>query len=464
MGDESLRSKYDSLAFLKEKYKTIDITTIDASNFSEMSELKIKIEGLEKEINRTLPPEIDNIFNLNWIDIQKRISEKEVAMELLFAGHSAAALLLAHDKSPVFIPLCNADTLYEKVSQISNLPLDARVKKLYVDDEAHLYDNLWKPLEGHLKDVRRVYLSPTSFLNTIAFNAIKCEDGSYLMDHYDICQMTSTANITDKDESDSPVKSAMLVGGVCYSPSHKQRADQWRSQKKNIDDADNERGAVVDRENFGFLPYTIDETNNLKSLMEKNKIETSLIEGDDASEQTVVKLSGKSPDVLHLSTHGFFIDDNKVFDNKFLSRFPASRFSSMQRSGIAFVGANATWGGDASKEENSDGIMTANEVAKLDLSNTRLAVLSACQTAVGAYTNEGVLGMYRGFKQAGVKSILATLWSVNDKSTSEFMQEFYSNWLNKQNMHDAFNNAMKTIRNRYPSPLHWAPFILLDAR
>ena len=135
----------------------------------------------------------------------------------------------------------------------------------------------------------------------------------------------------------------------------------------------------------------------------------------------------------------------------------------MQRSGLALAGANSTWGGATDKPQEDDGILTANEVAQLDLSQTQLAVLSACQTAVGEYSLEGVYGMQRGFKQAGVKSILATLWNVNDKSTARFVQLFYQHWLSGETLQQSAREALQTLRQEYPSPFYWAPFVLMDA-
>jgi CHAT domain-containing protein len=135
----------------------------------------------------------------------------------------------------------------------------------------------------------------------------------------------------------------------------------------------------------------------------------------------------------------------------------------MQRCGLAFVDANNAWEGETDKPEEADGILTANEVALLDLSHTRLAVLSACQTAVGDFSTEGVYGMHRGFKQAGVKSILATLWNVNDKSTARLMELFYGKWLSGTPMQQSLHEAVRELRKEYPSPFYWAPFVLMDA-
>ena len=107
-------------------------------------------------------------------------------------------------------------------------------------------------------------------------------------------------------------------------------------------------------------------------------------------------------------------------------------------------------------------IVSASEVSQLDLSNTQLTVLSACQTAVGHYSLEGVYGMHRGFKQAGAKSILASLWNVNDESTAQLMTLFYDKWLSGMPMQQSLREAVKELRRDYPSPYFWAPFVLMD--
>lgn len=112
--------------------------------------------------------------------------------------------------------------------------------------------------------------------------------------------------------------------------------------------------------------------------------------------------------------------------------------------------------------EDNDGILTAAEVSAINLKGTRLVALSACESALGSYDFEGVHGLTRGFKQAGVKSLLVSLWSVNDKSTAAFMSAFYRNWIDTGDRHDAYRKAVAAVRSEFPSPFYWAPFILLD--
>ena len=98
----------------------------------------------------------------------------------------------------------------------------------------------------------------------------------------------------------------------------------------------------------------------------------------------------------------------------------------------------------------------------MDLKGTDLVVLSACDTGNGEVSGEGVSGLQRGFKQAGVTSILMTLYQVEDKAAALMMKTFYSNLLSGQSKRDSFNAAQTTVRATYPDPKYWAPFVLLE--
>ena len=132
------------------------------------------------------------------------------------------------------------------------------------------------------------------------------------------------------------------------------------------------------------------------------------------------------------------------------------------RSGLLLSGANAAWKGKPI-EGVEDGVLTAYEVSNLYLPNTKLVVLSACETGLGDIQgNEGVYGLQRAFKIAGVQNLVMSLWKVPDKETSEFMQEFYKNIFAKQSISDAFYNAQTVMKNKYRNePYKWAAWILV---
>lgn len=190
-----------------------------------------------------------------------------------------------------------------------------------------------------------------------------------------------------------------------------------------------------------------------------------MITGMAATEESLKQLSGHSPTILHLATHGFFLPDveRKRRDN--FTRDPNQLTladNPLFRSGIIMAGANIVWKGGVAFDGKEDGIVTAYEISNLDLSNSELVVLSACETALGDISGtEGVFGLQRAFKLAGVKNMLLSLWQVPDEETDELMRLLYSNKLKGMANYEAFNMAQETMRKKYP-PYYWAAFVLIE--
>lgn len=135
----------------------------------------------------------------------------------------------------------------------------------------------------------------------------------------------------------------------------------------------------------------------------------------------------------------------------------------LNRSGLLFAGANRAWTATGIIEDIEDGILTADEISRLNFYDTKLVVLSACETGLGeVVSTEGVFGLQRAFKLAGVKSLIMSLWKVPDEATSKLMQLFYNNWLSGMEVHRAFTTSQKQIREEYLSPYYWAGFVILD--
>ena len=456
--DPLLQARIDSLNALRSAYKQMNADGFNEQGFFLLSEDVVQtreaIELLEREINRSVSQNVVSIRTADWRNLQKVLKTDEATVEYVFCDSIVGALILLPYGTPQFVQLPAARDLHIELESLSSLPSQERSELLYANDKLHLYHRIWEPLEPILNGAKTIFYSPVGYLNALAFGAIKCNDDNYLMERYDLHQMLSTGDLIDlrQNEDIEKINSCTLFGGVFYSPEQ-----QYRKTVTN-----NNRGAIEDA--FGYLPYTLKELQAVVEELKEHDILFTEKIGFDTSEAALRSIDGNSPDVLHLSTHGFYIaTDTEVMNNSFLKRFPNTRFHSMQRSGLAFCGANGTWEGDTCQPEESDGILTANEVSMLDFSHTRLAVLSACQTAIGKYTKEGVLGMHRGFKQAGVKSILATLWNVNDESTSLLMKYFYQKWLNGTPMQQSLKDAILELRKDYPSPYYWAPFVLMDA-
>lgn len=132
-------------------------------------------------------------------------------------------------------------------------------------------------------------------------------------------------------------------------------------------------------------------------------------------------------------------------------------------SGLLFSGANLAWTGDSALLEVEDGILTSDEISKLNLSGTKLVVLSACETGLGKISDtEGVLGLQRAFKLAGVQTLVMSLWEVSDQVTKSFMSKFYKEITAGKSIQQSFRNAQFEIKKQYPNPYYWAAFVILD--
>ena len=220
---------------------------------------------------------------------------------------------------------------------------------------------------------------------------------------------------------------------------------------------------------WNFLQGTETEVNEIETLLHQSNIPVIKYMGAEANEESFKDLSGKSPQLLHIATHGFFLEnEKKIRENSFMqmiSENSSSRSVSnpLLRSGLLFAGANRAWTNKEVIEGIEDGILTAEEIANLNLSGTKLVVLSACKTALGDVDNsEGVFGLQRSFKLAGVETLVMSLWDVSDNATSEFMLTFYQNLLEGKTKLASFQTAQQQIRKQYKNPYYWAAFIMLD--
>jgi len=199
---------------------------------------------------------------------------------------------------------------------------------------------------------------------------------------------------------------------------------------------------------------------------------------DKAAVEQTIKTKA-SPTVLHIATHGLFFSDQHSQQER-SSRHALERSAGewaqidqdsphgalenpLQRSGLALAGANRTLRHEGGlPAEAEDGILTAEDVTAMDLVDTELVVLSACETGLGkVVAGEGVYGLQRSFVLAGAKTLIMSLWKVPDKQTQELMAGFYRRVLDGVPRAEALRLAQRALREQYPEPFYWAAFICL---
>jgi CHAT domain-containing protein len=223
---------------------------------------------------------------------------------------------------------------------------------------------------------------------------------------------------------------------------------------------------------FDRLPGTRAEGERIAALLG-----VSSWQDRDALEGRL-KQKCRSPRILHLATHGFFLQDQPhhlqgmgweftVLDggaegcDRLSGPLPENP---LLRSGLALAGANTWLQHDSLPEEAEDGLLTAEDVTGLDLLDTELVVLSACETGLGqVHTGEGVFGLQRAFILAGAKTLVMSLWAVPDEATDLLMEAFYQRILSGQPRAEALRGAQQALRAqpRYSNPLYWGAFVCL---
>lgn len=324
--------------------------------------------------------------------------------------------------------------------------------------ERNLYNLLVRPAEPYLKNKKRLIISPDGATHLIPFEVLKASNDLYMLDQYEI---TYTAAGRDLVRWSFP-RSTEGDGLIFADPDY----DLGTEEKNTLIAAmqipsESTRGGVSNSlkgANFQRLPGTRMEGQNIAEILRTQmKIPVHLYQDKEALEE--VLLAAHSPRILHLATHGYFLPDEK---NKIEGKDGATGKTSMTedplvRSGIVLAGANTSL-----RKGESEGIVSAEKVLSLNLRNTDLVVLSACETAVGdVHRGEGVFGLKRAFILAGARTLFLSLWQVSDEATQQLMTEFYRRWASGMSKSQALREARLKVSQRYKDPYYWGAFILI---
>jgi CHAT domain-containing protein len=330
-----------------------------------------------------------------------------------------------------------------------------------------VYSSFWKPMAMKIMKYNTVYVSMNGVYNKLNLNTIyNPETGKYLLEEYDIHIVNSARDFVSNKESEKreySTNTACLFGfpnfdGNSSISSGKNEVFAFnRDLSKESIDCITRGGTKV-----SSLSETKEEVQNISKTLTSYDWKVISYIADSANETNLKGI--KSPRILHIATHGYFFPDIPLEDgNDRILGIEKERViqDPMLRSGLLLSGANKTLKGEVSIGEN--GLLSAAEASLLDLSETELVVLSACETGKGEETNsEGVYGLRKAFSDAGAQNIIMSLWKVDDKVTQEFMSRFYEIWLNeKTTIRQAFNRTQLEIKAKYPEPYYWGAFILM---
>jgi CHAT domain-containing protein len=383
------------------------------------------------------------------------------------------AYILHHTGEPKWIdlgaaaPINQAVTAFRKAlqSQTSDIKPVARA----------LDEKLMQPIRKLLGNTRNVLLSPDSQLNLIPFAALVDENNHYLVENYSINYLSSGRDLLRLQNHAKSRSQSVIVANPDYAKpgdpasvgmiARGESSQIAAAQGVNLSAQPAQTRGLFDdliqKVDWSPLPNTEKEANAIAPMLPG----ATLLTGSQATENVIKQL--QAPKILHIATHGFFLEDVPLVASPDFSTtiLPGTRSATpnirptenpLLRSGLALAGANSRSSG------SEDGILTALEAAGLNLSGTKLVVLSACKTGLGDVTNgQGVYGLRRAFAIAGSESQLMSLWAVNDYSTNTLMVNYYKRLKNNVGRSEALRQTQLEMlaNSTYQHPYYWAAFI-----
>ena len=315
---------------------------------------------------------------------------------------------------------------------------------------------LWDKIRSHAVEGATIYYVPSGKLYQLAWESLSTDDGSLLGEHYRFVRLSSAREIARVHAVRESAPSAVLYGGLQYDMTGDEMLAE--SRKYSAGPQMVMRSTLRGDSAFVALPESGEEVCQIADILTSRKYQVQVHEGISGTEESFLSLSGRSPRILHLATHGFYFTPSEAVSYDYLRGFR----DAMYLSGLVLSGGNAVWQGKKLPEGVLGGILTAQDISHLDLSGTELVVLSACQSGQGKVTPEGLFGLQRAFKKAGAQTLVMTLWRVSDRVTREFMVSFYKHLVHSEDKRKAFEEARQEIRDRYPEPFYWAGFVMID--
>jgi tetratricopeptide (TPR) repeat protein len=371
--------------------------------------------------------------------IQANLKPTDAAIEVVqvneyknkLTGRSSYIALVLKTKSLDLVEIGLADTIN---SSISNF----RINIIDQKPEPYIYPLVWKVVDSTLAGIAKAYMSLDGAYHQLSINAIKDAGGKYILDKYELQFVGNIKDIIsvkkDQDKHEKP-KTAFMIGNPMYG-------------KHDL---------------IPQLPGTEKEVKNISATLKGLGLTSTVLYGKEATETKIKNI--KSPDILHIATHGYFLADlSKMETNKVLGiDIAVAKENPLLRSGLLLANCDNVFDENYHASGPDNGVLTAYEAMTLNLDKTDLVVLSACETGLGSVKQgEGVYGLQRAFLIAGAKSIVMSLWSVSDEATMELMTMFYSNYAKTGNKQQSFADAQKKLKAKYKDPFYWSAFIMLN--
>ena len=403
----------------------------------------------------------------NWREIQNVLDDDDMAIEFInfrnIHGHEIYYAITLTKKSTY-------PTIYPIFSNFEFEDLKIENEQIYKNPVT--YDLIIRSIDVPA-NIKNIYFSPSGILNTIAIESLIDSAGVMTNEKWNMYRLSSTRELVRNHKNIKEVlesNTTLIYGDLNYDCDFTSNELANNTLLKTYD-----RFRGVNRARVNPLQFSKPEIDSIANIALVYNCTPLILSGDEGTEESFKYLSNMPFKTIHFSTHGFYYSDQRIEEeglkddtkyNFLFKEIPDDvEDLAMTRSALVMSGGNNIMRGIDIPIDREDGLLTAMEISNLSLKNCDLVSLSACETALGRVSGEGVFGLQRGFKIAGAKSILMSLWKVDDEATQILMTNFYKNYLGGMSKQQALRKAQKTVRETpgFSDPEYWAAFILLDA-
>ena len=424
-------------------------------------------EKIEEEISRSSKGSYERPKPLSLETVRSVISDNAALVELTvyhpFDPNAAGGKAYGSPRYVAYIIRHQGEVQSQDLGSVSEIDeLVGALRKGLLDpsrkDVRQLLrtvdEKVMEPVRALVGDSTQLLISPDGALNLVPFAALVDEQNRYLIENYSIVYLTSGRDLLRMQVSRDDRSRPLVVANPSFGkPVTDKRTSMSKSQMRR-------RSVIAARSltdvYFAPLGGTMQEARSIQTLFPK----VGLLTEAQATEVALKRVA--APGILHIATHGFFLQDEKppqAISSEVLTRgikVNSKIENPLLRSGLALAGANLR------PTQSEDGLLTALEASGLDLWGTKLVVLSACDTGVGEVRNgEGVYGLRRAFSLAGAESLVMSLWPISDYATRKLMGEYYKNLKLGLGRGEALRQVQLTMLKQSGNlhPFYWANFI-----
>ena len=409
-------------------------------------------KGLLLELNREGGGQ--QTLAATWRDVQKKLAKKDCAIEFIQYEKNGkqhmAALVLRKTGEPQFVRLTDPDEVLS--FKIGIYTVEERLQSVHRTDRKRLnplYNNtenmpqmLWpEELIQAIGKSRNVWFAPDGYQHRMAIEYILPQNAKFN------CHRLTSTRILLAGATAHNNGSALIIGGVDFNHND---SLAMTSTGNDAQAYDNTKGV-----SFPLLEGSRTESSSIYT--ERHNEGDTLLQGTAASESAFRQLSCDY-NVLLISTHGLFHAAAAPLGTDLK---PCLTDNTLSESLLAMAGINPNLGNSSFDAETFDGVLSAREISSLDLSSVDLVVLSCCMSGLGHITADGVYGIQRGFKNAGAKALIVTLWEIDDEQTARFMIHLNQKMGEGKSIYEAFQSARNLLKDL--DPMFRDPYILIDA-